>query len=235
MACPDCFRGGKAVGEPKGTMENLHGLPTYVATPQGGSASTSTILYLTDAMGLDLVNNKVLADAYASATGLRVLVPDIIPGGPMPASVLDTMDTIMKPVALFDIYDQKLGLAGFCWGGYFSVNLCAHAVVEGGDERLIDAAFAAHPSLLNAPADVVNAVVSWKTSLSLAHAGEDFMLTMAKVEAAEAELREKVGRGEGENGCWYEVKTFKGWRHGFAARAADEAKAQAVEWFKRWL
>ena len=81
MACRDCFRGGIAVGEPKGTITTIHGIETYVAGTPESTTSASTIIYFTDAFGLPLVNNKLLADSYALATGFRVLVPNIIPGG----------------------------------------------------------------------------------------------------------------------------------------------------------
>ncbi|KAF2446932.1 alpha/beta-hydrolase [Karstenula rhodostoma CBS 690.94] len=292
MSCPDCFRGGVVTGDPKGTIETLYGVPTYVASPQDTFSSLSTIVYFTDAFGLDLVNNKVLADAYASATGVRVLVPDIIPGGPVPVWLLDTMETVMGSVSLFDVSGQvkrflslcsmiwqfvpflyrarptlptafnacldyarkvkadlpaggKLGLAGFCWGGYPTVNLCAQAAREGGDERLVDAAFAAHPSALSAPDNIVDAVLKFKSPLSIAHAENDFNLKTPAVEEAEATLRQKAGEGEGEDGYNYQFKTYKGVDHGFAvrakpgdeaaARAADEAKEQAIQWFKKFL
>jgi len=117
--------------------------------------------------------------------------------------------------------------------------------VEGGRERLIDAQFCAHPSGLKAPGQIVEAITKFKVPYSLAHASLDFSLTNKKVEKAEAILREKVGRGGGENGAWYEFKIYEGCHHGFAARAkpgdkvelqgAEDAKEQAIEWFNRWL
>ncbi|KAJ4297798.1 hypothetical protein N0V90_005694 [Kalmusia sp. IMI 367209] len=260
MSCPDCFRGGKAVGDPKGTIQTIYGTPTYVAEPPSTSASRSTIIIYTDGFGLGIVNSKVLADAYASLTGMRVLVPDIIPGGPMPHTVMDTMDTIMEPVALLNIIGQikkghrsvkadlpaggKLGLAGFCWGGFLSINLSTKAAVEGGEERLVDAAFAAHPSSLSLPDNIVDAV-KFKTPLAIAHAEKDVALSTLKMEETEAVLKQRVGDGHGEGEHNYQIKIYKGVGHGFAVRAkpgseieaksADEAKEQAAEWFKRWL
>lgn len=273
-------------------METLHGVPTYIASPASPSRSTSAIIYFTDAFGLTLINNKILADTYASATGLRVLVPDIIPGGAVPHTVMDSMELLSEPVSLFNLSGQisrilaalsvafhfipfmlrarpntakvhnlclayarsvkaelppgsRLGIAGFCWGGYLSVNLCTQTAVEGGSERLVDAAFAAHPSFLKAPDDIVNAVLSRKTPLAVAHAEHDSLLKTAQVEEAEAKLMQKVGAGDGENGYDYQIKVYKGVKHGFAvragerdevaARAADDAKEQAVQWFKKWL
>ena len=48
------------------------------------------IIIFTDAFGPSFINNKLLADAYAATTGLRVLVPDIISvGGVSPDSTFD--------------------------------------------------------------------------------------------------------------------------------------------------
>ncbi|ORY06216.1 Alpha/Beta hydrolase protein [Clohesyomyces aquaticus] len=291
MACRDCFRGGKATGDPQGEISTLHGLSTYVASP-ATPASDSTIIFYTDAFGLRLVNNKLLADAYAHGTGLRVLVPDIIPGGPCDPAVMEEMDVVLEPITLTDIWGHirrvaaffrvlsyyvpffwrafpsnaacfnpcleyarkvkaelppgaKLGVAGFCWGGYQSVNLCAQPTVEGGSERLIDAEFCAHPSGLKLPTNIVDAITKFKTPFAMAHGNKDFAVPTKQVEEAEAILRQQVGRGEGENGVHYQIKHYDGMPHGFAVRArpehedegkgADEAKEQAIEWFKKWL
>jgi dienelactone hydrolase len=139
----------------------------------------------------------------------------------------------------------KLGVAGFCWGGYQSINLCSQPAVEGGSERLVDAQFCAHPSGLKVPDDIVNAVTKFKSAVAIAHAKDDYTLPTKKIEELEAVLRQKVGRGDGENGFNYQITIYEGVGHGFALRAApgkekeadgaDEAKAQAIEWFKRWL
>lgn len=290
MSCPACFRGGKAYGEPKGTIESLYGHQTYVAAPAPTSAST--IIFITDIFGLDLVNNKLLADDYAAATGFRVLVPDIIPGGPLTPDVLEWFDVVFAPTPFFNVKRQlsrafnlarglaygipffyrafpskkvcfdpclayarrvkadlpegaKLGIAGFCWGGYQSINMCAHPSIEGGNEPLVDAQFCAHPSGLNAPDDIINGVMKYKTPFSIAQGTEDSVLKQPKLEEAAALLRQKAGPGKGQNGYNYQIKYYEGAGHGFSVRAtpgneaeargADEAKEQAIDWFKKWL
>jgi dienelactone hydrolase len=293
MVCPDCFRGGKAVGDPNGSITTIHGVKTYIASTPSTTTSSSTIIYYTDAFGLSLANHKLLADAYASATGFRVLVPDIIPGGPMSLNMMLIMDKVMEPVLFFNLWGQlirlwsffraityfvpfltrvafptcntsfkpcleyarkvkadlppgvKLGVAGFCWGGYQSINLCAQPAVEGSSERLIDAQFCAHPSGLKMPTDILHAITEFKSAVAIAHAQDDWMLPTKKVEETEAILRQTVGRGEGQDGFNYQIKIYKDVGHGFAVRAkpgsikeahgADEAKEQAVAWFKKWL
>jgi dienelactone hydrolase len=292
MSCPDCFRGGKATGDPRGTIKELYGLQTYIAEPPSTSTSKSIIIFYTDAFGLELVNNKLLADAYAAATGFRVLVPDIIPGGPMSLVVLDLIDSIMAPISLLNIWGQavrisavarviphvipffyratpsspacfkpcleyarkvradlplgaKLGVAGFCWGGYHSINLCSQATVEGGSEPLIDAEFCAHPSKLDLPKDVVEAVTKFKVPIAIAHARDDYALPWKQMEATQTALKEKAGTGDGTDGYHYQIEIYKDVPHGFAVRArpdnevdgkaADNAKEQAIQWFKKWL
>ncbi|KAF2464922.1 alpha/beta-hydrolase [Lindgomyces ingoldianus] len=292
MTCRDCFRGGRATGDPTGEISAQYGLSTYVAGTPSTTTSASTVIFLTDAFGLKLVNNKLLADAYASATGFRVLVPDIIPGGACSPDVMPIMDEVLEPVSFFNIWGQikrvmalaramtyfvpffwrafpsspasfkpcleyarkvkadlppgaKLGVAGFCWGGYQSINLCAQPAVEGGSERLIDAQFCAHPSGLNVPTDILNAITRFKSPVAIAQARDDFALPTRKVEETEAILRQTIGKGEGEDGINYQITYYDNCPHGFAVRArpgyeadakgADAAKEQAIEWFKRWL
>ncbi|KAF2636400.1 hypothetical protein P280DRAFT_472956, partial [Massarina eburnea CBS 473.64] len=270
MACPACFRGGTAIGSPQGTISTHHDYPTYIATSPSESTtrrSNSTIILYTDAFGLNLVNNKLLADFYAAKTGCRVLVPDIIPGGAMTADVLPLMDTIMAPVGLLDLKGQawrawcvvraigfalpffwyakpdyavclerclayaravkqelgeggKLGVAGFCWGGYQATNVCSYPAIDGSNEPLVDAHFCAHPSLVKCPDEFLAAVTKFKTPVCIAHAGNDMALPNAKMDETEAALRQKAGNGEGGNGYWWQIRRYDGCGHGFAVRAA---------------
>jgi dienelactone hydrolase len=139
----------------------------------------------------------------------------------------------------------KLGVCGFCWGGYPSTALCAESAVSGSEEQLIDAQFCAHPSALETPAAIVDAVSKFKVPYSLAAAEKDHRLSMKKVDEVEAALRARVGAGEGENVYHYEIVRYGGCGHGFAVRAGPEnevemegagkACEQAVRWFKKWL
>lgn len=99
MSCPDCFRGSVHThAEPKGKIETVHGIKTYIANGGDDSKSSkSAILYLPDAFSLQLVNNLILADEYAKQTGCRVLIPDIVRNGGMPAHLLPLMEDLMLP------------------------------------------------------------------------------------------------------------------------------------------
>lgn len=174
---------------------------------------------------------------------IRHFVPFMIRASP-PKAYSNVLDYARKVKA--DLPPgAKLGVCGFCWGGYQSTMLCAAAAVEGGSERLIDAQFCAHPSALKAPDMIVDAVTKFKVPYSLAHASLDFNLTNKVVEETEAILRQKVGNGDGENGCYYDFRIYNDCHHGFGVRAkpgdkveiqgAEDSKVQAIEWFKKFL
>jgi len=292
MSCPDCFKGTAHGGTPSGTTTTLHGKAVYITSPPSTSSTTSpsTILYLPDAFGYKFINNQLLADTYAARTGMRVLIPDIIPGVGMTTAVMPLMDAALKPVTWWDLLGQvkrvyavikviflgapfmikanpkkampaiidfaravkkelpasgKLGVCGFCWGGNPSTALCAEPLSPGSNERLIDAQFCAHPSRVDTPAAIVEAIEKFKVPYSLAAGEKDSRLTLKQVEELEAVLRQKVGEGEGENGCYYELVRYPDCGHGFAIRAkpgdkvemegAERACEQAIKWFTRWL
>lgn len=106
MSCPDCLKGVARYGHPAGVEETIGGVLTYVSKSAEGSgpSPTSTIIFITDAFGMNLVNSKLLADEYAARTGYRVLVPDIIPGGGVPVDSLELMERVSAPVAGLDFY-----------------------------------------------------------------------------------------------------------------------------------
>lgn len=111
MSCPDCFRGGAATGTPTGTTQVLHSHTTYIAKPAVAGSGTPTIILFTDAFGHQLPNNLLLADALAAKLNMTVLVPDIIPGGPMSPAILPLMDTFSSPAASYLAKALALGRA----------------------------------------------------------------------------------------------------------------------------
>lgn len=56
----------------------MHGLPTYVAMPEG--TPKGVVVFITDAFGWDFVNSRVLCDIYAKKGGFIVYCPDIMMG-----------------------------------------------------------------------------------------------------------------------------------------------------------
>lgn len=169
--CPGCFTGTIHTAQPVGHLETIHDVPTYIT--RGTATSNSTIIFLTDLFGLNLVNNKLLADQYAARTGLRVLVPDVLPHGGAPLVLMRWSEDValdapwwnlvgharrfwagcrlmsilipfsfkvrrLYPVVLAYVravraslpLGAKLGIAGFCVGGYWSSRICAEPARE---------------------------------------------------------------------------------------------------------
>ncbi|KAK6514241.1 hypothetical protein TWF506_008639 [Arthrobotrys conoides] len=72
-----CMRGSIHPGDPTGTEQTIHGLPTYVAEPENGAQIKGTIVIIPDVFGWDFINLRLLADSYAKRGNFRVLMPDV--------------------------------------------------------------------------------------------------------------------------------------------------------------
>ena len=122
----------------------------------------------------------------------------------------------------------KIGSAGYCWGGKYTTLLCQSS-------GLVDAGFTAHPSKMKFPDEYEKV----QKPLSIAIGDVDMGIKVELVREMKNLLEdEKLG---GRN----EVVIMPGAKHGFAVRAdpkdegqtksAEEAKVQAIEWFRKWL
>lgn len=80
MSCPECFQGSVHEEETKGEIIKLHGLDTYVARPSSGNPPKGIIVIIPDAFGFEFVNNRILADHYASKGDFLVYLPDFMLG-----------------------------------------------------------------------------------------------------------------------------------------------------------
>jgi len=124
--------------------------------------------------------------------------------------------------------DMKIGATGYCWGGFFAVEL-TH-----GPTPLVDAAFTAHPSNLVVPA-MIDKV---QAPLCIAIGDSDLALSIDKVNQAKEILEKKKDGG-------HEVHIIPGALHGFGIRAnpfaekqkeaSDFATQKVVDWFTKWL
>ncbi|KAK1951982.1 dienelactone hydrolase family protein [Colletotrichum sublineola] len=110
--CADCFKGTlRGDVEPRGTVETVHGLPTYVARPEPGREPAGVVVVLPDAFGWELLNTRALADAYAKRIPAVVLLPDMMNGYAFPASALVTADKLQGEKSWFRKYFFLVPLA----------------------------------------------------------------------------------------------------------------------------
>ncbi len=78
ITCPDCLSGSVKDGKPTGTVTTIHGLPAYVARPEG--TPKGLVVLIPDIFGWELSNCRLLADAYAKEGGFLVYLPNFMNG-----------------------------------------------------------------------------------------------------------------------------------------------------------
>lgn len=129
-----------------------------------------------------------------------------------------------------------VGLAGFCWGGLYTIKLAQDTAetrtVSG--RPLADAFFTAHPSNVTIPMDIDNV----DRNLSIAVGNKDMVMGIGQTQKAKAILAAKQNVDS-------EIVVYPGAGHGFSVRAskvipdsmetrqAEEAEQQAITWFQR--
>ncbi|MCJ1356762.1 MAG: hypothetical protein MMC33_006758 [Icmadophila ericetorum] len=101
MACRDCITGALHAGTPVGRVETVHGLPTYISEPPEGQSPKGIIVIISDALGWELNNSRILADTYARRMNSRVYLPDFMDGHWMSSSLFANMDTITGNGSVF--------------------------------------------------------------------------------------------------------------------------------------
>jgi dienelactone hydrolase len=144
----------------------------------------------------------------------------------------------------FSTPSLKIGAAGFCWGGKYTILLAANTpssrVVRHESQAsspalqpLIDCGFTAHPSMVNVPQEIEAVTVP----LSVAIGDEDMAMKRPLIQQMKEILEKKKDD--------HEVVILPGAKHGFAVRTepedklqleyADKAEQQAINWFSRWF
>jgi len=142
----------------------------------------------------------------------------------------------------FPTDDLRIGAAGFCWGGKYTILLAADAPSSRvarhssqksvGIKPLIDCGFTAHPSLVNVPGDIE--AVALPLSVIV---GDNDHAMKGPLALQMKEILEVKKKGD------HEVIIVPGAKHGFAQRtatddpfqmeAAQQAEDQAINWFTR--
>jgi len=226
-----------------GEIKNVGEIKSYVTYPPDKSTKYG-ILFIPDAFGLELNNNKLLADDLARA-GYLTVIPDVFRGEPAPESLMlggmhdfnwgawlgkhtaSVVEGILEATikGMHELGVQKIGAVGYCFGGKYVVRFLA----QGKD---VDAGFIAHPSFVEA-----SEVEAIKGPLSIAAAETDHVFGPdRRHETEEILLKKDVP---------YQLALYGDCEHGFAVRtdlkdrkkrfAKESAYFQAVRWFDEWL
>ncbi|KAL2133710.1 hypothetical protein VTI74DRAFT_1886 [Chaetomium olivicolor] len=226
-------------GEPVGKEEMYNGVNLYISKPDCKKPRVG-VLYLTDVFGIQLVQNKLLADSFARA-GFLVVAPDMFNGTPAPMDFTtpgfnateftlahgpNATDPILATAVAYlqTTGVQKIATAGYCYGGRYAFRMLAAG-------KGVDAGFAAHPSLLED-----SEIMAITRPMSVAAAETDAMLLPARRSQIEAMLANTTQP--------YQVNLYGGTSHGFGVRAnvsdpeqkfgKEAAFYQAVRWFDAW-
>ncbi|KAG7099778.1 hypothetical protein E1B28_001590 [Marasmius oreades] len=240
---PDTFQ--ELVGTPVGNIEKIGGVNTYVSLPRGpAKPKNEAVLYLSDIFGLALVNNRLLADQFASA-GYAVFAPDYLNGDPVPAddpnfnitewSTRHGPEQTLPPTraviaALKGRGITKLGATGYCFGGRYSTIFSQTNEVK--------VAVMAHPSSLTIPDDFETIVANSTVPVEIHSADLDTGFSPAVGQTVDGVMK---GYAPG-----YKRFAYAGVGHGFAVRPANAsdpvqvkamqlAFSRTVDWFNRHL
>ena len=249
--CKDCISGFTHEGTPTGKFEEIGGVRSYVATPEGDYPKDKVILYLPDVFGVDLVNAQLLADDFARH-GFLTVIPDYLNGDPIPVDALlfgdkanfDIMAWLAKhgadktrPIldkviaALRERGITRFGATGYCFGGRYTFDLAF--------DDIIQVAATSHPSLLQVPADLEKYAAVAKAPLLINGCTTDQQFPI------EAQEQAKKILGDGKFAPGFKLTYWDGCTHGFAVRAdLSDPKAKAgkegaftatADWFHSYL
>lgn len=234
-----CVSGSIHEGEPTGKFIELSGHRVYVATPEEGKGSKDkALLFLTDVFGVDLVNNKLLADSYAK-NGIQVFAPDYLNGDPVPVEEMEagtydimkwfpthgaaqTRPALDKTIAYAKEQGfTSLAAVGYCFGARYTFDLAYEGKIKVGAVN--------HPSLIQ-PEDLEK-LSKLDFPMLFNTCGEDPQMPKQKIE-----LADKLMQGKET----YKRNHWENSRHGFAVRsdfskpenvkAHNEAFAACYEW-----
>lgn len=147
--CADCLKGSLDQGTPRGKDSTIAGFPCYLTQPSADAANGCAVILATDVFGYQLINARLIADAYADA-GYLCVVPDCFQGEPMSTELMesdeslhDTKSMFGKARALLQLIwlslQQPMVSAQRWWGCGLGVGPVADLTLGGGGCRATNA------------------------------------------------------------------------------------------------
>ncbi|KAK4114713.1 alpha/beta-hydrolase [Canariomyces notabilis] len=268
---PCCLRAFPWDGTPTGSETTLAGVsnPVYMAYPPGFPAATASsspsraaILIVHDLFGWRYPNVRLLADAYAAEVGATVYVPDFFGGESLPAELIEAgkwaeldlpsftkrnsravrdPEIVACARAIRAVGHERVGAAGFCYGGWAVMRLASGEFVEeekGGEDShgrkrgLVDCVTAGHPT--------------WLTKEDIDKVEVPVQMLAPEIDNQYTqELKLHTFTELQKKGVPFDYQHFPGVEHGCFVRgnrdrkgereAMARAKDSAVAWFKQWL
>jgi len=81
--CSNCVSGHIHEGTPKGSVQEINGLSVYVSNPPSSTTPKAALIFISDILGWELPNTRLVADEYAQQ-GFKVYLPDFFQGDSLP-------------------------------------------------------------------------------------------------------------------------------------------------------
>ncbi|EKM79695.1 hypothetical protein AGABI1DRAFT_100608 [Agaricus bisporus var. burnettii JB137-S8] len=215
-------------GTPEGEMLTVDGVRVYIAKPIVDYPKDKAVLFLTDAFGLELVNNMLLADDFSRNGFYGFNVRKWISNH----TAEFTLPPLNKVIAWLEQQGVKhFAAVGYCFGGCYTFYLAF--------ENRIEVAVVWHPSLLKVPEDFEHYLQKSHAPLLVNSCTVDVQFPLEAQEQADNIL------GDGKFAPGYKRIYFEGCTHGFAVRgdmsdpktkAGKEGSFKAtVEWLFKYF
>ena len=202
-----------------------------------------------DPVGLSFADALIPVDAvkqstFAKYTGILANAPSFAMWltrhrqAPTDKDCMDFLEALRRATPA----SQKIGMVGMCWGGRYALRAGLESKmieIDGVKKPLVDAVVALHPSNMVMPEDVETLVIPASFGWGVEDVAVKYKLRR-DTEEIHAKAQ-KAGRTVPE----MEHKAYTPGRHGFAVRGnpddpqerkcLEDAEAQVLAWFKKWL
>ncbi|KAK6464808.1 dienelactone hydrolase [Scheffersomyces coipomensis] len=227
-----CTKGSLHEGTPKGKNQTIFGLDTYQVGQEHGN--DRIIVILTDIMGHNNINGKLIADELSNYK-YQVLIPDIILNDPIKGDLSEWLSKhsaeVTAPIVdpflssiKKDLKPKFFGAIGYCFGAKYLVQNLTK-------DGPLDAGAIAHPSFVS-----IEEVKAIAKPIIISAAEIDPIFTVELRHQTEAELIKLGAR--------FQINLYSGVSHSFANRgdvsdpivkyAKERALVEQISFFSQY-